>query len=93
MIYVSEHKLICVQKIEESKYSDRDKHAGKTENWGVTVRKRRRKETERERESGSVLQVRGLRRPAAQCVKITPPLRPLHNVSSHVCSSVIYNPD
>lgn len=90
MIYVSEHKLICVQKIEESKYSDRDKHAGKTEKL---VRKRRRKETERERESGSVLQVRGLRRPAAQCVKITPPLRPLHNVSSHVCSSVIYNPD
>lgn len=34
MIYVSEHKLICVQKIEESKYSDRDKHAGKTEKLG-----------------------------------------------------------
>lgn len=32
MIYVSEHKLICVQKIEESKY--RDKHAGKTEKLG-----------------------------------------------------------
>ena len=62
-------------------------------NWGVTVRERDAEKKARVRESCSVLQVRGLRRPAAQCVKITPPLRPLHNVSSHVCSSVIYNPD
>lgn len=99
MIYVSEHKLTCVQKIEEYKYSDRDT------DWWTNIQEKlgshgERETWKRKRESCSVLQVGGLRRPAvvwlsrpaAQCVKITPPLSRLHNVSSHVCSSVIYNP-